>query len=100
MGCAPPEYESCRRGNAGDQYGVRQGEGVFGEEGNTIMQYPTTSTFLAKLEHCWQQDNLVCVGLDADYDQLPSIIKTHQSVEDAMFHFNREIIDATHDLVC
>lgn len=57
-------------------------------------------TFITKLEHCWQQDNFVCVGLDSDYDKLPSIIKTEQSAEDAMFHFNREIIDATHDLVC
>src|SRR5437764_7012563 len=64
------------------------------------MQYPTTSTFIVKLERGWQQHNFVCVGLDADYDQLPSIIKTRQSVEDAIFHFNREIIDATHDLVC
>src|SRR2546421_1557360 len=64
------------------------------------MQYPIPSTFLAKLEHRWQQHNLVCVGLDADYDQLPSIIKTHQSVEEALFVFNREIIDATHNLVC
>src|SRR5437764_4268224 len=63
------------------------------------MQYPTTSTFIVKLERGWQQHNFVCVGLDADYDQLPSIIKTRQSVEDAIFHFNREIIDATHDLV-
>ena len=64
------------------------------------MQYSIPSTFLGKLEHRWQNGNFVCIGLDADYDQIPSIIKTHQSVEDAMFHFNREIIDATHDLVC
>src|ERR1700680_251371 len=62
------------------------------------MQHSTT--FLAKLEHRWQNGNFVCVGLDADYDQIPSSIKTHQSVEDAMFHFNQEIIDTTHDLVC
>ena len=58
------------------------------------------STFIAKLKHCWQQNNFVCVGLDSDYDQLPIIIKAGQSVEDALFTFNREIIDATHDLVC
>jgi orotidine-5'-phosphate decarboxylase len=57
-------------------------------------------SFLTKLEHCWQRDNFVCVGLDSDYDQLPTIITANQSVEDAMFLFNREIIDATHDLVC
>ena len=64
------------------------------------MQHPIPSTFLEKLEHCWQQDNFVCVGLDSDYDQLPSIIIADRSVEDALFQFNREIIDATHDLVC
>ncbi len=65
------------------------------------MQHPTNSiTFITKLESCWQRDNFVCVGLDSDYEQLPDVIKAGRSVEDALFHFNREIIDATHDLVC
>ena len=59
-----------------------------------------TTSFTAKLEACWQRDNLLCVGLDSDYEQLPDIIKAAHPVEDALFHFNREIIDATHDLVC
>lgn len=58
------------------------------------------TTFIKKLEQCWQQDNLVCVGLDSDYDQLPSTVKNLRSVEEAMFTFNRDIIDATYDLVC
>lgn len=60
----------------------------------------STTSFIEKLEACWQRDNLVCVGLDSDYEQLPDIIKAGRSVEDTLFHFNREIIDATHDLVC
>lgn len=65
------------------------------------MQHSTKNiTFIEKLEACWQRDNFVCVGLDADYDRLPEVIKAGRSVEDALFHFNREIIDATHDLVC
>lgn len=56
--------------------------------------------FIAKLEQCWQQNTLVCVGLDSDYAQLPASIKQGRSIEDAVFAFNREIIDATHDLVC
>ena len=64
------------------------------------MQQPSNTTFIAKLEACWQRDNFVCAGLDSDYVQLPQIIKAGRSVEDALFHFNREIIDATHDLVC
>ena len=59
-----------------------------------------TMTFIAKLEQCWQQDTLVCVGLDSDYTRLPASVKQGRSVEEALFAFNREIIDATHDLVC
>src|ERR1700736_6108373 len=65
-----------------------------------MMQYQSTMTFTTKLEYCWQRDNFVCVGLDSDYAQLPDVIKAGRSVEDALFLFNREIIDATHDLVC
>ena len=58
------------------------------------------TTFIKKLEQCWQKDTLVCVGLDPDFDQLPTIVKNQRSVEEAMFTFNRDIIDATYDLVC
>src|SRR5579859_7298907 len=58
------------------------------------------TSFITKLEACWQRANLLCVGLDSDYEQLPDVIKAGHPVEDALFHFNREIIDATHDLVC
>ena len=57
-------------------------------------------TFLSKLEQCWQRDTLVCVGLDSDYARLPESITQGVAVEDALFAFNREIVDATHDLVC
>src|SRR6266516_6240004 len=59
-----------------------------------------TATFISKLEHCWQHGNFVCVGLDSDYEQLPVAVKQSGSVEEALFVFNREIIDATYDLVC
>ncbi len=64
------------------------------------MQPTNNTSFITKLEACWQRDNFVCVGLDSDYEQLPDVIRGGRSVEDALFHFNREIIDATHDLVC
>ena len=65
------------------------------------MQSATNDvTFITKLEACWKRDNFVCVGLDSDYEQLPDVIKSGRPVEDALFHFNREMIDATHDLVC
>ena len=63
-------------------------------------QKASTMTFIAKLEQCWQAGNLVCVGLDSDYAQLPASVKQDWTIEEALYVFNREIIDATHDLVC
>jgi orotidine-5'-phosphate decarboxylase len=42
----------------------------------------------------------VCVGLDSGYDQIPEKVKSSGSPEEALFVFNRDIIDATYDLVC
>ena len=58
------------------------------------------SPFVGMLEQHWQHDNFVCVGLDSDYSYLPAGVKAKGSIEEALFVFNREIIDATHDLVC
>ncbi len=57
-------------------------------------------TFLEKLTARWQQEHFVCVGLDIDYEQFPAIVKGQRTIEEAIFIFNREIIDATADLVC
>ncbi len=62
--------------------------------------YPTPFTFISKLEHCWKQENFVCVGLDSAYEQLPTKVKSGSSIQEALFVFNRDVIDATHDLVC
>ena len=66
----------------------------------TEQQETSTPTFVSRLEQCWKQDNFVCVGLDSDYNHIPESVKSLDSVEEALFVFNREIIDATHDLVC
>src|SRR5258708_6216542 len=58
------------------------------------------ATFFSKLEQRWKQGNFVCIGLDSDYEQIPMTLKNQYSLEDALFIFNREIIDATHPLVC
>jgi orotidine-5'-phosphate decarboxylase len=50
------------------------------------------SEFLAMLERRWLQGHFLCVGLDTDISKIP--------VGLGQFDFNREIIDATHDLVC
>jgi orotidine-5'-phosphate decarboxylase len=45
-----------------------------------------------------KNDSLLCVGLDSDAGKIPKfLIKTSK---DPMFDFNKELIDATKDLVC
>ncbi|WP_028581583.1 orotidine-5'-phosphate decarboxylase [Desulfogranum japonicum] len=54
--------------------------------------------FNKKLKAIWQQNNsLVCVGLDPDLSRFPEQLK---NISESIFHFNKAIIDATHDLVC
>ncbi len=40
----------------------------------------------------------VCVGLDSRYDRIPEFIKQGRSVSQAIFEFNKQIADATHDV--
>lgn len=60
------------------------------------------SEFVAKLERLWREGNFVCVGLDSDYEQIPEEFKRYDKYDrrEVLFRFNKEIIDATHDLVC
>ncbi|HIG43465.1 MAG: orotidine-5'-phosphate decarboxylase [bacterium] len=43
------------------------------------------------------RESQLCIGLDTDPDRIPQIL---QNDPDPMWSFNREIIDATSDLVC
>src|ERR1700755_2082431 len=65
----------------------------------TLFSLPYTQmTFLEKLDACITQNNsLLCSGLDADMDKLPTSVKASQN---PYFTFNKAIIDATADLVC
>jgi len=55
-------------------------------------------SFKQKLEAAWKTGNsLVCVGLDPDLSRFP---EAFARTPDAIFAFNKAIIDATHDLVC
>ncbi|MBL4682224.1 MAG: orotidine-5'-phosphate decarboxylase [Pseudomonadales bacterium] len=55
------------------------------------------STFFELVDSCSQKNNsLLCIGLDTDPDRIPQIL---QNDPDPIFSFNREIIDATSDLV-
>ena len=54
--------------------------------------------FISKLRAAWSSSNsLLCVGLDPDSAKLPLHLR---DTPQAVFEFNRAIIDATHDLVC
>lgn len=57
------------------------------------------SKFVLQLEKKWEEGKFVCVGLDSDYSQIPEIVKASDSVSEAIFNFNREIVNATHELV-
>ena len=55
-------------------------------------------TFIESLVAAWQRnDSLVCVGLDPEPARFP---QKFASDSDAVFHFCRDIVDATADLVC
>ena len=41
----------------------------------------------------------LCVGLDSNYDLIPSEIKSHKKIGQAIFDFNKNIIEATYKLV-
>jgi orotidine-5'-phosphate decarboxylase len=54
--------------------------------------------FVARLRRAWEEnDSLACVGLDPLIERLPAHIAARAS---PIFHFNKDIIDATADLVC
>ncbi len=53
--------------------------------------------FYQKLKEIVKKNNsLVCVGLDSELEKLPSHLKQSEYPQ---FHFNKAIIDATHDIV-
>ncbi|MDD9950114.1 MAG: orotidine-5'-phosphate decarboxylase [Zetaproteobacteria bacterium] len=49
-----------------------------------------------KWQRCSRMKRLVCVGLDPDLRRLPKVIATYKN---SVFLFNKELIDATADLV-
>jgi orotidine-5'-phosphate decarboxylase len=55
-------------------------------------------TFTEKLQAAWRANNsLVCVGLDPEPKKFPDVVRASR---DAIFEFNKAIVDATHDAVC
>ena len=55
-------------------------------------------SFITKLERAWtSNDSLLCVGLDPNWDKIPAHLKAQP---DTVFQFCKQIVDATHDVVC
>lgn len=52
-----------------------------------------------KLYNRIKERSFVCVGLDTALDYIPLNMQEGKSIEDAIFNFNKEIIDSTCDLV-
>ncbi len=46
----------------------------------------------------FNERKFICVGLDTVYEKIPDCIRTND-IRESIFNFNREIIDATYDLV-
>jgi orotidine-5'-phosphate decarboxylase len=54
--------------------------------------------FRERVRAAWQHSrSLVCVGLDPDVSKIPERFGRSR---EPIFEFNREVVDATHDLVC
>jgi len=55
-------------------------------------------TFYEKMAAIWAKNNsMVCVGLDPDLKKLPECL---QNKPNALFEFNKALVDATHEFVC
>lgn len=46
-----------------------------------------------------ENNSHLCVGLDSRFDRVPAEITKNSSISQAVFNFNRKIIEVTHDLV-
>lgn len=55
-------------------------------------------TIMDKLYKRVEERGVVCVGLDTSLDYVPDFIKEGKSTEDAIFEFNKGIIDETEDI--
>jgi orotidine-5'-phosphate decarboxylase len=62
------------------------------------MKQTHNTPFEIRLQRAWTSSNsLVCVGLDPDNRKIPLRFK---NAAQPILEFNKEVIDATHDLVC
>lgn len=55
--------------------------------------------FMQLLQERWDQHKFLCVGLDSDYEKIPTHLRTINTGL-TMVNFNRAIIEHTHEQVC
>ena len=58
-----------------------------------------SKNIIDKLYKRVEEKGVVCLGLDTSLDYIPKHILDNNSIKDAIFKFNKEIIDATLDVV-
>lgn len=56
--------------------------------------------FMDLLDHRWRNGYMACVGLDPDVNRIPLSVHHRATVEDAVFNFNRAIVEETAPYVC
>lgn len=57
--------------------------------------------FRELLEARWAAGLAVCVGLDTEFERIPEAVRgRYPYPADVVVHFNYDIVEATHDLVC
>lgn len=56
--------------------------------------------FRQMLEHKWIEGKSVCVGLDSDIEKIPKFFSKGFNCLNAIWAFNRTIVEATKDIVC
>lgn len=60
-----------------------------------------TRNFFALLQAKWNEGKFLCVGLDSDANKLPESVRSaHATLAEAVIAFNKQIVEATKDLVC
>lgn len=58
-----------------------------------------TRNFRELLEKKWDEGKFLCVGLDPDLEKIPAFAQ-RETLEQTIFDFNKEIVEATADRVC
>lgn len=56
--------------------------------------------FIQMLQKKWDEGKFVCVGLDSELSKIPKFLLSSQGSNSAVIAFNKEIVEATADLVC